>query len=186
MLPAISAASSLLSLLIAIVYVESIYAPHNVAYGSQGSSGWTVVFYGNNCTFNCWTRRFVTDWGYGLIFDDPYVGKPNPGELQMLGAFGTLTQWHFLGYGFDHVNIPNPLNMLMVESATQIWMPTWFLLLVTGAWPLYRLLRFRARWHQRQNRRKLGLCPRCGYDCRATPDRCSECGTKIQTALIAK
>jgi ABC-type Fe3+ transport system permease subunit len=43
--------------------------------------------------------------------------------------------------------------------------------LLPTCWLLLAPLRRRAR------RAKVGLCMRCGYDLRATPDRCPECGT---------
>ena len=53
----------------------------------------------------------------------------------------------------------------------RILVPHWFAFALTAAAP--------ARWFvgRFRRRRASGLCPRCGYDLRATPGRCPECGT---------
>jgi hypothetical protein len=51
--------------------------------------------------------------------------------------------------------------------------PYWFLLPL-AAWPIV----LHVRRHRRATRPSpTVLCPACGYDCRATPTRCPECGT---------
>jgi hypothetical protein len=48
------------------------------------------------------------------------------------------------------------------------WMPVVLLGVLPTAWVGRRL--------RSRRRRRAGLCSRCGYDLRATPDRCPECG----------
>jgi len=57
--------------------------------------------------------------------------------------------------------------------------PIWSLLVLTGLLPFSWLAR---RWMARR-RQKAGVCPLCGYDLRATPDRCPECGTNTTTPV---
>jgi hypothetical protein len=50
--------------------------------------------------------------------------------------------------------------------------PYWFVALCFAALPTHRVWR---KFHPVA--RAAGLCPSCGYDLRATPGRCPECGT---------
>jgi hypothetical protein len=53
---------------------------------------------------------------------------------------------------------------------TEVAAPWWFLALLWAAAPARAIIRWRRRPPP------VGLCPACGYDLRATPDRCPECG----------
>jgi hypothetical protein len=51
--------------------------------------------------------------------------------------------------------------------------PALFVLMIL---PVLQLERYR-RWRAKAHARPTGVCGVCGYDLRATPDRCPECGT---------
>ncbi len=64
---------------------------------------------------------------------------------------------------------------LWVGKVIYLSVPYWFAWLI---WlPLIIFAHRRWQQHQRLVRIDRGLCVTCGYDLRATPDRCPECGT---------
>jgi hypothetical protein len=60
-----------------------------------------------------------------------------------------------------------------------IFVPLWYLLIVGSILPLFYGVSFFAMAARRgiaRNRIEKNSCSKCGYDLRATPDRCPECG----------
>jgi hypothetical protein len=102
----------------------------------------------------------------GWVADGPWVTSwvfPVPNNLTLTPA--ETCQWHAAGFGFDASG--------QFGQQYRIVAPHWFVILLTGALPLLWLV----RQHQAHHAARGRLCPACGYDLRATPDHCPECGT---------
>jgi hypothetical protein len=88
--------------------------------------------------------------------------------------------WPHLG-GFGAARVTGRPTHEIFRSAAFVMFPAWAgvaLLLALPAWRLRALLGARRR-------RRAGLCRRCGYDLRATPEVCPECGERASTGFAA-
>ncbi|HZN69002.1 MAG TPA: hypothetical protein VFB66_27225 [Tepidisphaeraceae bacterium] len=72
------------------------------------------------------------------------------------------------GVQIGRVYRPSGFEFVVVYVVVPVWL---LLLPLAPAWTpsLWQFARARAR-------QRRGLCPSCGYDLRATPDKCPECG----------
>ncbi|HEY8668687.1 MAG TPA: hypothetical protein VIL86_18715 [Tepidisphaeraceae bacterium] len=122
----------------------------------------------------------LTDEGlhsrHGDDWDGLHHGLAGPRELnfadnrlgQTAGRFGFGLAAYFKDpdqayYPFDYA------------SGIDILLPSWFLALLFSLLPALRL----RRWLLDRQRNRPGFCRQCGYDLRATPGRCPECGMVV-------
>jgi hypothetical protein len=83
--------------------------------------------------------------------------------------------WELGGFAFT---IELATKYTYTDSRRAFGVPYWF---VTADWTIVPALWIWFRLRRRRTHRE-GLCPVCGYDLRATPDRCPECGTSVKPA----
>ncbi len=82
----------------------------------------------------------------------------------------TLGQTNSLGFGYESVHRPSQTGIIY---DCRFVVPLWFVFGMGSVLPFGRMVRKRLR----RRRIRVGFCRVCGYDLRATPDRCPECGT---------
>ncbi|HEY8668356.1 MAG TPA: hypothetical protein VIL86_17025 [Tepidisphaeraceae bacterium] len=102
--------------------------------------------------------------GYEPI--DLKVGDDRLGGVAGRIGFGLET---YSGYS------RKPINPFGYARAISILFPAWFLALLFSLLPALRL----RRWILDRQRNRPGFCRTCGYDLRATPERCPECGMEV-------
>jgi hypothetical protein len=83
---------------------------------------------------------------------------------------GIINMDHYAGEG----------NLTVVEGDRylELELPHWASVAATGALPTW----FTLLYVRRKRRRTSGSCRACGYDLRASPDRCPECGNSARSA----
>jgi len=86
--------------------------------------------------------------------------------------------WNFLGLEYMHHDVEVHLHICGFEGYDVISVPFWMIvcLFLTGPLLLFSRASQRVRY---QYRKRNNLCLHCGYDLRASKDRCPECGKPI-------
>lgn len=78
--------------------------------------------------------------------------------------------------GYPNTLAPPPNTAIV--TAWQIKFPPLLAMLFLGVLPMIHFLLKRRDSRRRRERVELGQCASCGYDMRATPERCPECGAE--------
>lgn len=81
---------------------------------------------------------------------------------------------NFFGFGFTSTPKPDPRKHLFLDAKAVV-LPWWLLVLITAALPARGIW----QWQKLRRRRDPRFCAGCGFDLRASPQRCPECGLAV-------
>jgi hypothetical protein len=105
--------------------------------------------------------------------------KVSPGSGTPAPDPGVVREWTFLGFHWfisEGGSGPAPGGFFTTPPRWQVRVPLWFIATLFALFPLRWMIRARCAAGP-------GRCTSCGYDLRATPDRCPECGAVPASAV---
>ncbi len=100
--------------------------------------------------------------------------RTNPTDLRLHADSWLFDHHDFpLGQVSLFIGEPGETKMVAAVGTYQHWAVAWWpIILLTAIYPVVCFVRYRRGLKDASR----GLCPSCGYDLRASPDRCPECG----------
>ena len=172
--------SLVLSLAMGVLWVRTCWEAEALVWRAPVDAG------------GAWTRMIAVDavaQNIELHISWTKAGDPMGGYLSRPAADGRQlaeSMAHYLRYwgGIQQYGVlysrvalsrMNPGDCPPGAMVTYVVVPDWMIVVVLLILPGLEVPHV-LRWRKRRYRRRQGLCVVCGYDLRATPGRCPECG----------
>ncbi len=148
----------------------------------------TEIMHGSQHLYGSWSFRACGTWPWStsvLIYHDSPAQQVSPPLTGTQWTQPSLVWYEKIvfpavyrgSYGFawnlePHLENNATGSIVLLGRQIELRFPDWaaFILSLPMLIPLLR-------WQKRRRSKQLGLCQNCGYDLRASPDRCPECGT---------
>ena len=167
-IPAPSALLLLLLIVVAVLWARSprhaeilgVFSPAGHLQG-MATDRVGLLFFGSDVPFG---RE------YGLTADLMSCSRDDFARVHDVLFDAPDESFHILGFRFAGGKLD--LSNLLTCHYSAIVVPYWFAMLTLLPLPAFALRRTWVTWRRQHG----GLCPSCGYDLRATSDRCPECG----------